>query len=968
MKEECQTAQKSWISDDNMLLFEFTLLRYEPERASIVNYKISRIVRDGPAPFLEGCIGEKTEHFEHTFSDGYKVRGTLNTVIFDNTQKEIGVCGNIFYSHPAFHFEGMMVAFAGPDSWPPLPPIPNPLRPFPDEPAGEAEILHGESDLFPYIYLHTWPATPDRAVERNFITYPVAYAQPGSLYETLKQLKAAHIGDTRTEMLKACVDFIAGSTFYETLENIPLPWRLLPRLYDYLYREEKYDRRILPEEIYLFLQMESAVLMEWIASQEFKEVMDRVWQNYFALLILQGYADTLAREIIKLIMAANILEKLLLLYEPEEPGTKLLYELIHASILLPQAVFPLPAAGVLPAAGALPAVGVPPGRGVVAAGTAAPAGGTPFPVALPAPEAAGGTIRALAIGLLQMVRQRLLRYEPGEIARIDNVLKGERKRITWRSLDRKQEAEENRTDRTNTITESGAEDTADLLTETKRTVADVQTLTQYNNFETTYGPPCNATLNGSWSSEIIPKAGSPETTDVTDFAKKILHQTSNRIKETVHRYRMHSSLSEIERTSCSIFDNSNGSANYRGIYRWLNKVYQARVVRYGYRLILQIKIEHPAAAYIRSEKTLQGEVLNKPQDPVAAGVRDFTAISRENFIGLCVAYEVDQTPLPPEEKKIVSIALQNDENRQTVIIPPGYQAVRAHLAYSFAVGATQLVLNGAIGRSAFSYNGQQGNEEKIPLHGEDSTLQVSVISGNAPAGLPYTPDDFVLNVEVECAPADKLFAAWQLDIYQRIIAGYQRQKNAYYAYMDNQKNAAEEGNPAVYRQIERTELIKCCEKILLDAGIAKTGNGQDNSWPAPAGINQPEYSSFFREVFEWKEMSYVFDGEGNNAVFPTGPGRQQDRDTLRGFLQASSAGVLLPVNPTANFRVIYFLSTGMIWSSDYRFVPVIKTDLPVANELKKFREEPKMAESPCWEIVIPGSMQIIQDDEGLPLL
>ena len=936
MKEECQTAQKSWISDDNMLLFEFTLLRVEPERASIVNYKISRIIRDGSVPFLEGCIGEKTEHFEHSFSDGYKVRGTLNTVIFDNVQKEIGVCGNIFYSHAAFHFEGMMVAFAGPGPWPP-PPIP--LRPLPDEPAGEAEILHGESDLFPYIYLHTWPATPDRAVERNFITYPVAYAQPGSLYETLKQLKAAHIGDTRTEMLKACVDFTAGSSYFDTLEHIPLPWRQLPRLYDYLYREEKYDRRILPEEIYLFLQMEPAVLMDWIASPEFKEVMDRVWQNYFALVILQGYADTLAREMIKLIMAANILEKLLLLYEPEEPGTKLSYELIHASILLPQAVFPLPAAGGTPAAPET-------------------AGGTP----------PGGTIRALAIGLLQMVRQRLQRYEPGEIARIDNVLKGEKKRITWRSLDRKQEAEENRTDRTNTITESGAEDTADLLTETKRTVADVQTLTQYNNFETTYGPPCNATLNGSWSSEIIPKAGSPETTDVTDFAKKILHQTSNRIKETVHRYRMHSSLSEIERTSCSIFDNSNGSTNYRGIYRWLNKVYQARVVRYGYRLILQLKIEHPAAAYIRSEKTLQGEVLAKPRDPVAAGIRDFTAISRENFISLCVAYEVEQTPLPPEEKKIVSIALQNDENRQTVIIPPGYQAVRAHLAYSFAAGATQLVLNGAIGRSTFSYNGQQGNEEKIPLHGEDSTLQVSVIAGNTPAGLPYTPDDFVLNVEVECAPADKLFAAWQLDIYQRIMAGYQRQKNAYYAYMDNQKNAAEEGNPAVYRQIERTELTKCCEKILLDAGIAKTGNGQDNSWPAPAGINQPEYSSFFREAFEWNEMSYVFDGEGNNALFATGQGRQGDRDTLRGFLQASSAGVLLPVNPTANFRVIYFLSTGMIWSSDHRFVPVIKTDLPVANELKKFREEPKMAESPCWEIVIPGSMQIIQDDEGLPLL
>ena len=910
MKEECQTAQKSWISDDNMLLFEFTLLRYEPERASIVNYKISRIVRDGPAPFLEGCIGEKTEHFDHSFSDGYKVRGTLNTVIFDNTQKEIGVCGNIFYGHPAFHFEGMMVAFAGPGPWPPppipWPPHPTPPRPFPDEPAGEAEILHtGESDLFPYIYLHTWPTTPDRAVERNFITYPVAYAQPGSLYETLKQLKAAHIGDTRTEMQKACVDFTAGSAFFETLENIPLPWRLLPRLYDYLYREEKYDRRILPEEIYLFLQMEPAVLMEWIASPEFKEMMDRVWQNYFALVILQGYADTLAREIIKLIMAANILEKLLLLYEPEEPGTKLSYELIHASILLPQAVFPLP-----------------------------PAGSTPL---------AGGAIRALAIGLLQMVRQRLQRYEPGEIARIDNVLKGEKKRITWRSLDRKQEAQEDRTDRTNTITESGVEDTADLLTETKRTVADVQTLNQYNNFETTYGPPCNATLNGSWSSEIIPKAGSPETTDVTDFAKKILHQTSNRIRETVHRYRMQSSLSEIERTSCSIFDNSNGSTNYRGIYRWLNKVYQARVVRYGYRLILQLKIEHPAAAYIRSEKTLQGEVLEKPRDPVAAGIRDFTAISRENFIGLCVAYEVEQTPLPPEEKKIVSIALQNDENRQTVIIPSGYQAVGAHLAYSFAVGATQLVLNGAIGRSAFSYSGQQGNEEKILLHGEDSTLQVSVITGNTPAGLPYTPDDFVLNVEVECAPSDKLFAAWQLDIYQRIMAGYQQQKNSYYAYMDKQKNAAEEGNPAVYRQIERTELTKCCEKILLDAGIAKTGNGQDNSWPAPAGINQPEYSTFFREAFEWNEMSYVFDGEGGKDV-------------------------LLPVNPTANFRVLYFLSTGMIWTSGQRYVPVIRTDLPVANELKKFREEPKMAESPCWEIVIPGSMQIIQDGEGLPLL
>src|SRR6185437_17049933 len=94
----------------------------------------------------------------------------------------------------------------------------------------------------------------------------------------------------------------------------------------------------------------------------------------------------------------------------------------------------------------------------------------------------------------------------------------------------------------------------------------------YNNFQTTYGPPCNATLNGSWSSEIIPTAGSPETTDVSDFAKKILHKTSNRIKENVYRYRMNSSLSEIERTSSSIFDNSNGSVNYRGIYRWLNKI------------------------------------------------------------------------------------------------------------------------------------------------------------------------------------------------------------------------------------------------------------------------------------------------------------------------------------------------------------------------------------------------------------
>lgn len=89
------------------------------------------------------------------------------------------------------------------------------------------------------------------------------------------------------------------------------------------------------------------------------------------------------------------------------------------------------------------------------------------------------------------------------------------------------------------------------------------------------------------------------------------------------------------------------------------------------------------------------------------------------------------------------------------------------------------------------------------------------------------------------------------------------------------------------------------------------------------------------------------------------------------FLQAGSARVLVPVKANQAMLVLYYLSSGMIWSGENALTPTIEDEkyVSIVDELKLLSEsEPECKSvSKAWKITIPTSMIILQDSSKLPL-
>src|SRR5690606_23845201 len=100
-----------------------------------------------------------------------------------------------------------------------------------------------------------------------------------------------------------------------------------------------------------------------------------------------------------------------------------------------------------------------------------------------------GWMEPYAIGDLQLVKQRLLRYVPGEIARIDNVMRGERREVTRREMRGQVDTREAREEDSQLLENDDSDEQSSLLEQARRLVAEKAVLDKYDHFTTNYGPP-----------------------------------------------------------------------------------------------------------------------------------------------------------------------------------------------------------------------------------------------------------------------------------------------------------------------------------------------------------------------------------------------------------------------------------------------------------------------------------------------
>jgi hypothetical protein len=954
-----EMVKRSWSAMDGCLVFDFTINR---EPGDDIPSIASVSCKSGPAENQLVTITRlwPAKPFEFRFRSGCYVTGYLQqkTPVHINGVTNTAIFADIHYGMRGqsddHHFEGIMVACPTrgpvPPPGPPWPPGPPPIEPDPVDPVEPLPIITSHPDeLFPYVYVRRWPKVSAADLLYGFVQYVSASPPSSAFFDDLVNARNQATG-AREAAQDLALRFIDGDIyagdFISDMDSLAGPVSQFPQAFMRLPRPDGSAAAWLAKASEQVTQLLSRYALDWsyFSSAAYARAVDRVWQSYFALVITLGYDTALLDEFTRALLMAHVVEVALVPYAgtgeapvvPEQPHltTQQVTELLQATPALSAQVFPLPAAQ---AAGASPPPGLP------------------------------GWIEPYAIGDLQMVRQRLLRYQCGEIARIENVMRGERREVTNKRTHRQLDELHQNSGEKQLLQNDAADERSNLQEESRKTVAEVVETNQYNKFTNSYGPPTQATLDGSWSKTVQPGAA-PGLDDITRFARDILNKTVNRINRSVSISRSSSTMSQTEDSVVSLVDNTGGSHNMRGVYRWLNKVYEACVVNYGQRLMMEFMVYKPAAAFIAGEQAMSGQDFVKPVPPLRLHIATFKDIKPDNYARLGAYYGVLDLEPPPLAQRFASATLRDGEEKQ-IAIPAGYCASKAFVGYiSAPTGLPAPVV--LVGWQTFT---PPGSPDGMTLAGEDDSVPVSVLDYPPSLSPPVDPQVQV-NIEITCTPSARSMDEWCIRIYASIMRAYQVQLAAYYARADGgAQNRMPTRSPLANRQIEQRELKNACMRLLLERLFTLTGMPPDApmfSPPSEFSVNEPRYLQFFDEVLEWNEMVYSFyasPGPGAaGADIELGSLAGDDDALFASFLQADQARVLLPVRPGHVMAFLYFYSAGMLWTSADRLAPVNPRDVALVNDLKHAEpaRHPHRPAGPCWEVIVPTSMQVL-DEAGL---
>ncbi len=493
-------------------------------------------------------------------------------------------------------------------------------------------------------------------------------------------------------------------------------------------------------------------------------------------------------------------------------------------------------------------------------------------------------IKPLGVAELKVVKQKLAKYEAGEIAHIENVMASE-----WRGREhrRLRQLEE-----IFTIEEERSEENTRDLQSTERFELQqeaqevIKSETKWNagvEVSAKYGPVSvkafynYASTNSKEESER----------SATNYAKEVTNKTLNKVIEKVRKLRTTRIFEEFEEKNKHEFDNRGvGSTNISGIYRWVDKYYRAKVVSYGRRLMYAFTIPEPAAFYIFAKNSniianilpevpviprrlLEDNITYEENQPLLAP-SDITPYNYNTYIRI---YGADGINPPPRHwisimktfTKEVQYRWPENNNDITVCqfsdaieIPKGYCAIYGYYKIELNkfdditdkdnthvyIGQDEIFID-RIDRS------DAVRRDIIP-HPKHSLLdefgkRISARKGmlNFKKTLESIPVSFManqlygvsLNIQVICQPTGETYKKWELETYNAIMNAYYKQLMDYeekLAAAQIQNSIKITGrNPAINREIEMEELKKAClmlwtqDDFNLGSGI-RTNNNENS--------------------------------------------------------------------------------------------------------------------------------------------
>ncbi len=641
-----------------------------------------------------------------------------------------------------------------------------------------------------------------------------------------------------------------------------------------------------------------------------------------------------------------------------------------------------------------------------------------------------GAIRDLGVIDYMVVRQKLLRYELGEVAHVENVLRGEYRERMHRRARRVEEA-------VTVETERKEESERDLQT-TERfelKLEATETLKEDQKVQAgvtaTYKGPCvevsaNASYSGNWVKEKAHKTAST-------YAKDVVSRSLSRLQERVREERVRKTIEEFEERNTHGIDNKGQSDHVIGVYRWLDKVYEAQIYNYGRKMLLEFIVPEPGLFFLEAmrNKTSPGitlvepdepivvETINSPTDtivlpldawleennlekppedlPLGTKIRILQPkdIQDENYSYWVGKYQTTTVEPPPDLYKTLahtwSVQITRKDgtpqekicDAQKLVIDDGYKAIEA-----WAQADVCNIVPGGEGylfcmQLALGNTKTQiwNNPQLITLENtEYGEMPMTLI----PAKGPLDDGVYALTaaVEIKCKRTDRKEQEWQLGAYTAIMQAYHALKTDY----EEKRTALEiqEGvkivgrNSLLNREIEQIELKKNILMMLThhyfdDVGaITESQEGYPEVDFDKANQQAPRIR-FLEQAFEWHLMTYLFYPYfwGTKSQWVQKLVQIEDTDPIfEKFLKAGAARVVVPVREGYQDVVLSMLYTNNDepWLGAENVVLSDEKALSLAEELKEQLGANNDGEpvGDSWEVRVPTDLVMLQENATLP--
>lgn len=557
-----------------------------------------------------------------------------------------------------------------------------------------------------------------------------------------------------------------------------------------------------------------------------------------------------------------------------------------------------------------------------------------------------GSFRAVGVADLEIVKQEIQRYEPSEVAHIENVLQGEFKERTHR---RAQRTEEEYLVEEETIEETERDlqttDRFELQREAQETVkSDYKFDTELT---IKYGGAIDVTSQTKFG---FSNASEETKRSAQSYAQSVTERTVSRVQERVRKQRIRRIIHEMEETNLHRIDNTGADGDHVvGIYRWVDKSYKAQVYNYGRRMMFEFTVPEPGAFALLapSMKAAEGKTLDAPLTPTnpkkPKELLQPKHIEIENYQALLAQYQVTDAEPPPEPcltvAKVLEERAEGDARSMNLVktaevkVPTGYQADKCFMGFGISK-AGNWWFDVWVGRLKYSSKYSTGI---VSFQPRDMNLETGAIPIGLHSGGVNT---YTVVIEIVCTRTDHAMKKWKHETYDKIMEAYLNLKAAYEQALVSapleEAPLISGRSPALNREFEKNELQRGALTLLTRKtsphfnGVGSIKELDDKKkiedekkeyFGYPEIIfdeadREAPYIQFFEHAFEWGQMSYTFYPYfwARKKKWPVLQQIEDSDPIFAQFLQAGAARVLVPVRPGYEDSILYYLETNKIWN------------------------------------------------------